>query len=351
MTRISKMRCLAATVALLAIAACAKSKGAPGQVNVTVKVSGTALDSASSSVLASATVKTVGLLPELSVTADADGKFTFAAVPINGYVILSVSAASHQDTLNPALLVEEQDVNGVSAFAVSDANASALLAGFGVVGTSGRGQVLGRVNFATGQGIAGIQTIQFLPLTFTADGPHFLDLTGAPAPGAAATSSSGGFTFFNVSTGNIAIQASAPNFLFQPVVSVARAGTWSIVSVEGSGGTPGSTPTPTPTGTPATVSFSAQVFPIFTSRGCTTCHRTGNPPGGMRLDRPAATVYTTITTLSGVVNLGDPAASLLLKKPLFEAAPDHGGGNIFLTTSDPDYVTILNWITQGANNN
>lgn len=30
--------------------------------------------------------------------------------------------------------------------------------------------------------------------------------------------------------------------------------------------------------------------------------------------------------------------------------PDHGGGNIFLSTADPDYQKILRWITDGALN-
>lgn len=347
----TRLGILATLTAATAIAAACASKGGTEMVCLEVDVSGTVVDFATGSPVPNAQITTVGLLPQLSTTAAADGTFTLPEVPVNGYVILEVTASGYADTLNPALLVEEQDLTGVKVVALATGDAASLETGFGVVETSGLGQIVGHAQFDTGSGIAGISTIQVLPVNFSADGPHFLDDTGAPGPGLAATSSSGGFTFFNVSTGNVAVQASAPNFLFQPVATVSRAGAWSVVTVVGQGGTPGSTPTPTPTGTPATVKYAMQVYPIFTSRGCKTCHRTGNPPGGLRLDQDANKTYDDLKAVSGVINTGNPAASLLLTKPLFEAQPDHGGGNIFLTTSDPDYVTILNWITQGANKN
>lgn len=342
--------CATLVFSALVAVACAKKSGIEN-VNLSVAMHGTVKDYVSGAAIPNAVIKSIGLLPELTVEAGADGTFTLEPVPVNGYVILSVAAPGHLATLNPALLVEETDLTGVVLQVIGTSDAAALETGFGVVETSGRGQILGRTAFETGSGIAGVQSIQLLPVGFSADGPHFLDMTGAPSGSLTATTSNGGFTFFNVTTGNIAVQASAPNFLFQSVATVSRPATWSIVSVVGAGGTVGSTPTPTPSGTPATVSFASQVDPIFTNRGCKTCHRKGNAAGGLRLDQAPAKDYTALNNLAGVLNAGDPAASLLLKKPLFEAASDHGGGNIFLTTSDPDYVTILNWITQGANNN
>jgi hypothetical protein len=47
-----------------------------------------------------------------------------------------------------------------------------------------------------------------------------------------------------------------------------------------------------------------------------------------------------------MANIANPASSKLLTKPLAQSAGgvQHLGGDIFLSTSDPDYVTILSWI-------
>lgn len=44
------------------------------------------------------------------------------------------------------------------------------------------------------------------------------------------------------------------------------------------------------------------------------------------------------------LNCGDPAASLLLVKPLAGTEP-HGGGDIYPDVSDPAVVTFLDWFT------
>jgi hypothetical protein len=60
-------------------------------------------------------------------------------------------------------------------------------------------------------------------------------------------------------------------------------------------------------------------------------------------------VYEVIV-MGGLVDLGDPANSSLLLKPLAVGAGGqaHGGGDLFADTSDADYQTILAWIESGA---
>jgi hypothetical protein len=50
----------------------------------------------------------------------------------------------------------------------------------------------------------------------------------------------------------------------------------------------------------------------------------------------------------GFANLTDPPQSKLLLEPLAGAQSivgSHAGGDIFASTADPNYQTILNWIT------
>jgi len=119
------------------------------------------------------------------------------------------------------------------------------------------------------------------------------------------------------------------------------------------------TATPTPSGSPTSTApkFSTDVFPLFASKGCngsTGCHQGASPVGIVNLGgtgTTAAAAFTSITTTSNVVITGTPANSLLLKKPLTGDPTTHSGGKQFTGTTDPAYVTILDWITAGAQNN
>lgn len=64
---------------------------------------------------------------------------------------------------------------------------------------------------------------------------------------------------------------------------------------------------------------------------------------------------TSLTTMRnvlerGLVDLEDPAASLLLRKPLAESAGGvvHGGHDKFADVNDPAYVDIRSWIEREA---
>ncbi|MHC4972227.1 MAG: c-type cytochrome [Planctomycetota bacterium] len=93
----------------------------------------------------------------------------------------------------------------------------------------------------------------------------------------------------------------------------------------------------------APVSYANDVHPIWAARSCTNCHPNS---GGLDLSGAAAQTFGQVNP--GRIDLGTPANSLILTKPLGQS---HGGGTIFSSTSDADYQTILAWIQQGAPNN
>jgi hypothetical protein len=93
------------------------------------------------------------------------------------------------------------------------------------------------------------------------------------------------------------------------------------------------------------ISYANDVHPIWAAQLCTNCHPAA---GGMDLTGTPAATWAQVT--AGRVDLGTPANSLILTKPLDPGAGGvaHGGGTYFPNTSDADYQTILTWIQQGA---
>jgi hypothetical protein len=124
---------------------------------------------------------------------------------------------------------------------------------------------------------------------------------------------------------------------------------WSCSSGSSGDGTGTGTGTGTSTSTAtATVSFATDVVPIFSSRGCTSCHGTA---GGLTLTGSTSAIYAEVVTeVPNVrVNTSDPASSTMLTKPLTGA--DGGHHKDYADTADADYQTMLQWITEGALDN
>lgn len=332
--------------------ACTGKKGVEEGDGV-VDVSGVVVDWRTGTPIADVQVRSIGILPERSATSGADGTFLVTAVPINGYVILEVSATGYERTQSPPILIEETDLTGLSVALLSETDSAAFETGFSVAELPSRGHILGTVRRDDDSGISGVSSIEIVPVGVLFDGPHFLDAARDPAPAAGVTTSSGAFVFFNVSTGNAAVLASAVGFDFGPQGTLIRNSVWSIVPIGGAGNgstTPTPTPSgsPTPTPTPGPQSYAADIYPIFVNRGCSTngnCHAPPTNGGGMRLNQSAAQVYPAVFARCNTTNVDQ---SLLLVKPLFEATPNHTGGNIFLNVDDPDYRKIHRWITDGA---
>jgi hypothetical protein len=106
---------------------------------------------------------------------------------------------------------------------------------------------------------------------------------------------------------------------------------------------------------PSNVSFATQVFPIFAKRGCKACH-SGNGPGkdlgGLTLDGSTNLAYRELVEEDPTrVRTQMPETSLVLTMPSREDPPDRHPNVTFTSANDPDYLTILVWIREGAKNN
>jgi hypothetical protein len=109
-------------------------------------------------------------------------------------------------------------------------------------------------------------------------------------------------------------------------------------------------------GTGGNVSFQGQIYPLFLPTaqggyGCQGCHTNqggANPAGGLNLYGGADVAYQALNPTDNPtrVNLANPDQSLLLTKPLYPST-NHP---IFawVSTQDPAYQLILNWIQQGG---
>lgn len=86
------------------------------------------------------------------------------------------------------------------------------------------------------------------------------------------------------------------------------------------------------------VSFSADVAPVFNSKGCIGCHKTG----ATSPDLSPGNAFNAI--VPALVNLAEPELSRIYTVP----APM---GNHIVKYSVPEANMVLNWIKQGALNN
>jgi len=97
--------------------------------------------------------------------------------------------------------------------------------------------------------------------------------------------------------------------------------------------------------------------PIFTMRGCENCHSgnsVGADLGDLTLNGSANLIHKELTVeispthAKTRVDLAMPEASLVLTMPSLEAPPDAHPNVTFQSPSDPDYLILLAWITEGA---
>ncbi len=104
--------------------------------------------------------------------------------------------------------------------------------------------------------------------------------------------------------------------------------------------------------------FKARVEPIFlkkrpTHARCYVCHEEANHALKLAKLSPGSTTWTeeesrrNFAIVSALVTPGDPLGSTLLHHPLApEAGGDafHSGGRQFESQSDPDWMTIAEWV-------
>jgi hypothetical protein len=335
----------------LVFAACTSTHGSPPQppLGGALTISGEVVDFQTTQPLTTMPTIDVTGVPGATVTVQ-DATFTIEDVPDNSSFSIHVTDdPTYAPTYSPAIAVSTSDLAGVKAYAVAASYLSKLESGFNVQPSTTNGVVLMQLVDATGapkSGVAGSNLV--LSGVTGASGPHFLDAS-LGASNATSSSSSGWVVFFNVPAGAIALgqAANATVTLSMPESPVAAAAV-TIATITVTAGAP-----PPPQ---TNMSFSAQIVPIFSNRGCTACHsgnKIGANLGDMALDGGANHIYSQLvnTTHPLIVQTAAPAKSLVLTMPSYENPPDAHPNVTFTGPQDPDYQKILAWITEGAPNN
>lgn len=355
----TKLGYLSILIGSAALAACGDDGGGgggdgDGEIGSYV-VTGSVLDFETDSPIPSGvTVSTSGLspAPRVSVTG---ADFTIEGVPpFSVFYVLGGSPPEYRNTYSTAIEVEDSDVSGIETRVVSEAYLTTLEEGFGVNPPAGTGVLIAQVQDQAGAPVAGIPAEAFevnnaAPL----DGPYFLDEALAPAPAAQSTTASGYVVFYEIEEGLVAVTAaddSGYTMVMSSAPVASTAVTLSVIDLADGDAVV------VPTG----VSFSADVIPIFADRGCEICHSgngIGRDLGNLTLNGGVNVPHRELTeevspnhgTLR--VNLGQPEQSLVLTMPSFEDPADEHPNVTFSSPADPDYLTILGWITEGARNN
>jgi hypothetical protein len=216
--------------------------------------------------------------------------------------------------------------------------------------SASNGVLFAHVVDANGTARAGVPAGAFAPIA-GARGPYFLGPDLSAAPAITQTSTSGWVVWFEVAPGLANVSsATGANYTVDMALSPIAPATATVAVATVTNGTPV---------LPKNVSFTTQVVPIFTARGCAACH-SGNGPGknlaNLTLDGGIPLVHRELmdpstTSTEPRVDLTTPEKSLVLTMPSFENPPDGHPTVVFQNSMDKDYLTILVWIREGAKQN
>ncbi len=298
-----------------------------------------------------ASVSTTGLEPAPAVEVGGAEYLLSGVTSHSVFYVLAGAAPTHRSTYGEAIVVDEEDRNDVTVSAVSEAYLAELTDAFGVEPTASTGVLLARVVDDEGLGLAGIEAAAFA-VPDGAVGPFFLDAELVPAPAAVETSASGWAVFFQVSPGLVGLVADGTSGVTMEMpLSPVSPSAVTVATVEVSDGG---------LALPSNVSFETDVRPIFDRRGCENCHSGSGPGrdlGNLTLDGSSSLIHRELTEEEAVttnpkrVDLAAPEASLVLTMPTAEDPPDRHPNITFTGPFDPDYLTILVWIREGALDN
>jgi len=339
-------------LAVCLVAACTSSGGSGGSGDPPLgganTVTGNVVDFLSGNPLTTAAeVKALGLPDAMASTMGA--AFTITNVPDNSLFQLEATASNYAPTYSPAMTTTVGDLTGIKAYAVPQGWVTATASGYSITPSQSAGILMVRLVDGSGAPKAGVAAGDLVLANISgASGPHFLDANLAPST-ATSSSASGWAIWYNVPTGSVALGAAAnATVTLQMAQSPIDAAAVTIADATVTAGAP-----PPP---PMNVSFSAQVVPIFTKRGCTECHsgnKIGANLGNLSLDGGTNHVYNDIVTTSYPTRVvtSAPATSEVLTMPSYSNPSNGHPVVVFTGPQDPDYVTILAWITQGAKNN
>ncbi len=313
-------------------------------------VAGTVVDFQTGAPLAgSISVTTQGLSPAPVLTIDGA---VYVLDEVTSHSVFYAQAAApptHRSTYGAAIEIADEPLDGVELPVIAEAYLADLVLAFGVTPTAARGVLFARAVDDAGQPRAGVEAAAFVGPD-GALGPFFLDATLGAAPAATSTSSSGWVIYFEVAPGLVTVVADAGSgyAMDMPASPIAPAAA-TLAAVRIADGAPV---------LPRDVSFATDVVPIFARRGCENCHSgsgAGRDLGQLTLDGSTNLIHRELTeelSAAGLrVDLATPEQSLVLTMPSAEDPPDRHPNITFTGATDPDYLTLLVWIREGALDN
>lgn len=341
------VRHLLCAVAVFAIGCGGDSGGDDAPLGGSLTVTGDVVDFQNGAAVGTGvSVTASGISPPPMISAQGS-MFTITEVPEYSVFQILASATDYRPTFSEVIEVTNENVTGTKARVVKASYIDGIASAFGITPTAAKGIVIVKLVDANGMPRANIPAAQLL-LAGSTMGPYFLDAQGNAAVGAQMSTASGYAVWFECLPGiTEAAQTAAATITVDMATSPVAGGSVTLAVAKVTDGAP----TPGPTN----VSFSAQVLPIFSARGCLACHGASGPGsdlGGLDMNGGANKVYDELVTerLGIRVNKAAPAMSLILTKPLREEPPNHQTAT-FQNAQDPDYLKILAWISEGAKNN
>jgi hypothetical protein len=330
---------------------------------VLLSVSGRTLDYFTGAPLDMVQLSTEGMTPASSDSSDATSAYELA-VPPGSVFFASATRTNYRPTRSAPIRVTDQSLMMTDLTVASVADTRRQYTTLNLTPTAGRAVLFGlllRNNGTPLEGVplADIKLVDALNAPVGL-GPYFFGASGDLVSNAtlAVSTAFGGKArvgFLDVPPGTYTLKVTytagggggggTPTIRTYeiPVEAVADGATLAATG----GGDDDMTPPP------GARTFTMHVYPRLQKAangglGCANCHTAGGTAAILQFDLPVADAHAAIRGRLGVVNPPATAAtSLLLTKPLYEDPPNHPNAT-FLTTLDPDYVVIMEWISQGA---
>jgi hypothetical protein len=325
-------------------------------------VSGTTIDYFGNVPLDQIAVTTEGLEPPQSTTSASDGAYQLG-VAVGSKVFLTTSRTAYRPTRNMPITIDDMPVTQ-DVYVMSVQDVRNQYTAVGATPTAGTGFLAVELRRNNGTPLEGVAPadVQLLdaqdnPVVGVL-GPYFFNEAGSvttldlqPASAGYGTPPRARMAILDLPPGTYTLAVSYPNgqggtTINTTTFSISADGATAALS-QGAGGGGGMNITD-PT-------FAEHIHPKLQRAasgglGCANCHTAGGPAALLPFDDPAATVLANMTARPGVIDLEDPAESLVLTKPLYEPPPlpqNHPNAT-FLDTLDPDYRLLLLWIENGA---
>src|SRR5262245_10973466 len=324
-------------------------------------VSGKTLDYFTNMPLATTSLATDGLQPAMLTTSAADGTYALDHVPTGSKLFVSASHAMPPYRPTRSLPIDVADMPVArDLYVMSVADTNRQYVSLGKTATPGKAVLFAEMQNDAAAPVVGIPlanvklvdaAMQPIPCVL---GPYFFGVNGDVDPAATVSAAYGApararVMFLDVPPGSFTLSVSYPpaaggtNITSTlTITTVADGGTLAL-----SGGMP-------PGKNPTNPRFATDVYPILQRAaqggdGCANCHTAGGPAAVLQYDLPADQVLANAKGITGVIDTTTPLNSLLLSKPLYEQPPTpQNHPNATWLGTEPDYTTILTWITQGA---